>query len=98
MALSLAIGKSYQKLAELQQALRYFELASSLDKTKLARTKIDENIRNVRAAIRRNANNEQRMPVIHNELEQEHVVRPRQAAAVPKPQVPVRNTNGGSPQ
>jgi tetratricopeptide (TPR) repeat protein len=98
VALAIAVGKSYQKLDQLQQALSYFELASSFDKTNVARTEIDQNIRNVRAAIRRNAGNEQRMPVIHNELEQEHVVRPRLVAAVPKPPVPVRNTKGGRAQ
>lgn len=88
VSLAMAVGRSFQKLDDLQEALRYYRNAASLDKAKTFRAEIDRDIRNVNAVIRRNANNEQRMPAIHNELEQDHVVRPRLVAAVRKPAAP----------
>jgi hypothetical protein len=54
----------------------------------------------VQALVRRNANNVQRMPVIHKDLEQDHLVRPRLVAAqkAPPPAKSDRGTKGGLTQ
>jgi tetratricopeptide (TPR) repeat protein len=86
--LAYALGKSYLKLQDHQKALRYFRTAKSLEASKATRTEIDTSIAGVRTTIKRIASNDQRMPIVHVELEQDRVVRPRLlevANAPPKP-------------
>jgi tetratricopeptide (TPR) repeat protein len=75
--LAYALGKSYQKLEDQQKALQYFRTAKSLEVSKVTKAEIDNSIAGVRATIKRMANNDQRMPIAHVELEQGRVVRPR---------------------
>jgi hypothetical protein len=75
--LAYALGKSYLRLADYQKALQYFLTAKSLEGSKTTKAEIDKSIASVRATMKRIASNDLRMPIVHVELEQERVVRPR---------------------
>ncbi len=92
-ALNLAIGKAYARLEDYPAALRYFELAASGPEKD---PEAQRNIAAVQATVRRIANNTERAPMLHAELEQEHVVRPRLVARVAPPtKTPARALNQG---
>jgi hypothetical protein len=98
-ALAVAVADSYARLGELESARQDYRLALNLETSKVPQADIRKKISSVQAAIRRKANNELRMPVIHNDLEQEHTVRPRLLSAVKSPPAkPVRSTKGGRAQ
>jgi cellulose synthase operon protein C len=75
--LAYALGNSHLKLHDHQRALQYFRTAKSLEASKATKAEIDKSIAAVRATMKRIANNDQRMPIVHDELEQDRVVRPR---------------------
>jgi tetratricopeptide (TPR) repeat protein len=97
VAVAVTVADSYRNIGELETALRYYRAALGLQASAPQRTEINRKISSVRVSIRRNANNDLRMPVIHNELEQPHTVRPRLVAAArtSPPATPVR-TKGGA--
>lgn len=99
-ALAVAVADSYAKLGELESALQYYRVGLNLETSNAARADVRKKISSVQAMIRRKANNALRMPIIHNDLEQEHTVRPRLLAAVkaPPPAKPVRSTKEGHAQ
>lgn len=100
-ALAYAVGKSYLRLEQYQFALRYLQTARVMETSRVTRAEIDKSIVNVRATIRRMANNERRVPQIHNELEQERTVHPRLVAAVARSaplKSPATAPKGGSAQ
>jgi hypothetical protein len=68
------------RLNRLNQALPYLQLAQKLE-TILARQKqIGVEIASVKARLRREQLNAARQPILHAELEQDRVVRPRLVA------------------
>jgi hypothetical protein len=79
-ALAIAVAKSYANLGALETSLRYYRLALNGKISDTARAEVTRSINEVRGAIRRNANNARRMPVIHKEIDQDHLVRPRLVA------------------
>jgi len=79
--LAIAVAKSYANLGALETSLRYYRMVLNAKISATSRAEVTKNINVVRAAIRRNANNAQRMPIIHKELEQNHLVRPRLVVA-----------------
>jgi tetratricopeptide (TPR) repeat protein len=89
--LAYALGKSYLKLEDHPKALQYFRTAKSLESSKAAKAEIDKSIAGVRATIKRMTNNDQRMPIVHVELEQDRVVRPRllEVAKAPPKSLPI---------
>lgn len=93
--LASAVAASNAKLNELETALRYYRSARAMDGAEPKRTEIDQNIARLRSAIRRNATNERRAPMIHGELEQENVVRPKLVATVKSPPAKTQNVKGG---
>ncbi len=75
--LTYAVGKAYAKLEEYRKAQQFFLNARKAESSKAARAEIDKSLAEVRETMRRIANNDQRVPLVHAELEQDRVVRPR---------------------
>ncbi len=100
VALAIAVAKSYSDLGALETALDYYRTALFGTTSPAQRVDITKQIANLRAAIRREANNAQRMPVIHKEIDQDHLVRPRLVAAqkAPPPARPGRGAKSGGMQ
>jgi tetratricopeptide (TPR) repeat protein len=93
------LGLAFEKINSLNQALPYLQRAYRLETDAAIKTQINKEVQQIRATQRRRAANLARQPVIHAELEQEHVVRPRLVDAAvsspPRPRVPV-TTKGAS--
>jgi len=83
--IAYALANSFEALQEYQKALDYFRTARTLELSKSTKATIDKNIANVRATLRRNATNDQRVPMVHVDLEQENTVRPRLMASAKTP-------------
>ncbi len=100
VTLAAAVAKVYWNLGNLEAALKYYRAALHLKPSDAARTEITKNISAIRTVVRRNANNAQRMPVIHQAIDQEHLVRPRllAGAKAPPPAKPEHRTKGGLAQ
>ena len=100
VALAIALGKSYGELGALETSLGYYRDALSGAVSPAQRAAVTKLIANLRAAIRREANNALRMPVIHKEIDQEHLVRPRLVAVqkAPLPAKPGRSAKSGGAQ
>ena len=79
-ALLVEVAKANAKLEEFQAAQSYLRMASRMDIPKPLRADIDRELAALRAVVRRNASNARRMPAIHPELEQDHLVRQRLVA------------------
>ena len=78
--ISRTVGEVMDRLNRLNQALPYLQLAQKLE-TILARQKqIGVEIASVKARLRREQLNAARQPILHAELEQDRVVRPRLVA------------------
>ncbi len=92
--ISRDLGLAFEKINSLNQALPYLQRAYRLETDAAVKTLINKEVQQIRATQRRRAANLARQPVIHTNLEQEHVVRPRlaelAASSPPKPRVPVR--------
>ena len=99
-ALAIAVAQSNANLGALENSLRYYRMALNGNLSGNARAEVTKNINSVRAAIRRNANNAQRVPVIHKEIDQDHLVRPRLMAVQKAPPSPNadRGAKGGRAQ
>jgi len=93
------LGLAFEKINSLNQALPYLQRAYRLETDAAVKTQINKEVQQIRATQRRRAANLARQPMIHAELEQEHVVRPRlvdaAASSPPRPRVPV-TTKGAS--
>ena len=100
VTLAAAVAKVYWNLGNLEAALKYCRAALHLKPSDGARAEITKNINAIRTVVRRNANNAQRMPVIHQAIDQEHLVRPRllAAAKAPRPAKADHRTKGGLAQ
>ena len=100
VTLAIAVAKCYADLGALETSLGYYRMALSGTASPTQRVEITRNITNIRAAIRRQANNAQRMPVIHKEIDQDHLVRPRLVAVqkAPPPAQPGRSAKSGGAQ
>jgi len=97
VALAIALARSYANLGALEDSLSYYRMALSGTVSATQRAEVAKSITNLRAAIRRNASNVQRMPVIHQELDQNRLVRPRLVAIqkAPPPPQPDRSAKSG---
>ncbi len=87
--ISRDLGVAFEKTNSLDQALAYLRRAYRMETDPAAKTQINKEVQQIRAMQRRRATNLSRQPLIHTELEQNHVVRPRApepaAASPPKP-------------
>lgn len=68
------------RLNRLNQALPYLQLAQKLEKAPARKKEIAVEIASVKTRLRRQRLNARRQPILHAELEQDRVVRPRLVA------------------
>jgi hypothetical protein len=72
-----AVGEVMMKLNRLNEALPYLQLAQKLEKAPTRLKEIRAEITNVKAQLRRQQQNAARQPILHADLEQDRLVRPR---------------------
>jgi hypothetical protein len=85
---SLSVGYVLIRLDRLNEALPYLQLARKLEKGIAQRKEIEKRIADVRSSLRRQKLNAARQPILHQELEQDRVVRPRLVARIAPPAKP----------
>jgi hypothetical protein len=73
------------RLERLDEAAAYLKIAQNLEKSAAERTRITTQLQEVRARLRRQRTNAARQPILHAELEQDRLVRPRLAARAESP-------------
>jgi len=81
-----------ENLDRLEDAVRYLVAAEKLEPAESTRHKIQAHIVQLRAELSRRATNASRIPVIHTQLEQDRLVRPRLLAqSSPQEKVPEKS-------
>jgi predicted Zn-dependent protease len=75
-----AVGEVMIKLNRLNEGLPYLQLAQKLEKTPTREKEIKAEIVNVKGRLRREQQNAARQPILHADLEQDRLVRPRLVA------------------
>ena len=83
--ISLAVANVHVRLHRWNEALPYLQLAQKLEKAPARRKEITGKLVEVRTVLRRERLNLARQPVLHQELEQDRVVRPRLVARAVTP-------------
>ena len=78
------------RLNRLNEALPYLQLAQKLEKAPVRLKEIRVEVANVKARLRREHLNAARQPILHADLEQDRLVRPRLIAQT----TPVARPNG----
>jgi hypothetical protein len=78
--ISRTVGEVMDRLNRLNQALPYLQLAQKLEKAPARQKEIGVEIASVKTRLRRQQRNAKRQPILHAELEQDRVVRPRLVA------------------
>jgi hypothetical protein len=78
--ISRTVGEVMDRLNRLNQALPYLQLALKLEKAPARQKEIGVEIASVKTRLRRQQLNATRQPILHAELEQDRVVRPRLVA------------------
>lgn len=76
------VGEVMTELNRLDEALPYLQLAQKLERAPARAKEIRSEIANVRMRLRRQHLNAARQPILHADLEQDRVVRPRLVAQV----------------
>jgi hypothetical protein len=77
LQLARSVGEVMLRLERLNEALPYLQLAAKLEKTPARRKEINAEITNAKSRLRRQQQNVARQPILHAELEQDRLVRPR---------------------
>ena len=83
-----AVGLAFARLNRLGEALAYIQVALNLEKTQSRKKEIAMVLADIKAQLRRQQRNAARQPIVHKDLEQDRLVRPRlvaRAAPVAKP-------------
>jgi tetratricopeptide (TPR) repeat protein len=83
-----AVGLAFARLNRLGEALAYIKVALNLEKTQSRKKEIAMVLADIKAQLRRQQLNAARQPILHADLEQDRLVRPRlvaRAASVAKP-------------
>ena len=83
-----AVGLAFARLNRLGEALAYIQVALNLEKTQSRKKEIAMVLADIKAQLRRQQRNAARQPILHKDLEQDRLVRPRlvaRAAPVAKP-------------
>lgn len=86
-ALTHEVALAMLRLDRLDEAASYLQIAQKLEKSPAELKRISAQLQDVRARLRRQHTNAARQPILHAELEQDRLVRPRlvvQAAASAK--------------
>jgi len=83
-----SLSEVMARLNRLSEAVPYLQIARRLETTPARRKEISSKIAEVRSELRRQRMNAERIPILHEALEQDRVVRPRLVArAGPPPKV-----------
>jgi predicted Zn-dependent protease len=82
---SLAVANAMVRLQRWSEALSYLQLARKLEKAPARRKEITGKLVEVRTVLRRERLNLARQPILHQDLEQDRVVRPRLVARAATP-------------
>ncbi len=91
--ISLAVANAMVRLQRWSEALPYLQFAQKLEKAAAQRKEITGKLAEVRSVLRRERLNFARQPILHQELEQDRIVRPRLVARAVTPAV--ANATGG---
>ncbi len=83
--ISLAVASAMVRLLRWNEALPYLQLAQKLEKAPARRKEITGKLAEVRTVLRRERLNLVRQPILHQDLEQDRVVRPRLVARAATP-------------
>jgi cellulose synthase operon protein C len=75
--ISLAVANALVRLRRWSEALPYLQIAKRLEKTPARRKEITSKLAEARTVLRRERLNLARQPILHQDLEQDRVVRPR---------------------
>jgi cytochrome c-type biogenesis protein CcmH/NrfG len=86
--LAQSVGLVLLRLHQLPEALAYFRTARQLEKKPARRKELAAQISDVKALLRRQQLNAARQPVLHADLEQDRLVRPRLVAGSAPPVKP----------
>jgi tetratricopeptide (TPR) repeat protein len=86
--LAQSVGVVLLRLHQFPEALAYFRTAQELEKSPGRRKEIAAEISDVRALLRRQQLNAARQPILHADLEQDRLVRPRLVARSAPPAKP----------
>jgi hypothetical protein len=78
--ISLGVANAMVRLQRWSEALPYLQLAQKLEKGPGRRKEITGKLAEVRTVLRRERLNLARQPILHQDLEQDRVVRPRLVA------------------
>jgi hypothetical protein len=81
----MAVAHALVRLRRWNEALPYLQLAQKLEKVPARRKEITGKLAEVRTVLRRERLNLARQPILHQELEQDRVVRPRLVTRAPTP-------------
>ena len=79
------VAQTLIRLERLDEAAAYLKIAQNLEKSAAERTRITTQLLEVRVRLRRQRTNATRQPILHAELEQDHLVRPRLTARAETP-------------
>jgi cellulose synthase operon protein C len=83
--IALALANALVRLHRSSEALPYLQVAQRLGKGPLFRREVSSKLREISTALRRERLNLARQPILHQDLEQDRVVRPRLAAGAVTP-------------
>ena len=86
--ISRAVGNALTRLQRFSEAAPYLRVAQALEKTPAVRKAITAELSQIRAMLQRELQNQAHQPILHEELEQNRLVRPRLVArgtSLPKP-------------
>ena len=83
-----AVGNALTRLQRLDEAARYLQVAQKLAKPPNVKKAITAELLEVQARLRREKVNTARQPILHEELEQNRLVRPRLVARAIRPAKP----------
>ncbi len=78
--LAREIALAMTRLERLDEATSYLKIAQKLEKSAAERTRITSQLLELKTRLRRQRTNAARQPILHAELEQDRLVRPRLVA------------------
>jgi tetratricopeptide (TPR) repeat protein len=84
------------RLERLDEASSYLQTAKRLEKSPAERKRVSSQLLEVRASLRRQRTNAARCPILHGELEQDRLVRPRLVTRAATPAKSVSKREGKS--
>ncbi len=90
------VAQAMIRLDMLDKSAQYLQIAQKLEKSPAERKRITAQLVEVRGRLRRQRTNASRQPILHTELEQDRLVRPRLVARPATPAKPQATAGGKS--